>query len=91
MKLPAWIYRWIGRRVADQLDLKEDSKMDGTKPWYQSQTLWSDILSIVTIGIGIADNHFGTHIASNTIYATILAVLAGVGIHGRYTADTKIG
>lgn len=91
MRLPALVYRWIGKRVADKLDLQEDSKMDGTKPWYKSQTLWSDILTIVTLCVGVADTHFGTHIASTTTYATILSGLALIGIHGRYTAAAKIG
>lgn len=82
---------WIaGKWLKMKLNLLEDSKMDGTKPWYQSQTLWSDVLTVVTLGIGIADNHFGTHIASNNIYASIISILAAVGIHGRLTADTKI-
>lgn len=84
------IYKIAGKWLKGKIDLQEDSKMDSTKKWYQSQTLWSDILTIVTLGIGVADAHFGTHIASSSVYASVLAILAAVGIHGRMTATAAI-
>jgi len=61
-----------------------------SKPWYKSQTLWSDILTLVITGIGIADVHFGTHIAATPVYATVISILSAVGIHGRLTSTTTI-
>lgn len=62
----------------------------GTKKWYQSMTIWSDILTVVVSGVAVADAHFGTHIASLPVYATILSILGAMGIKGRVSADTKI-
>lgn len=78
-----------GKFMAKKVGLTEGTME--SKKWYKSSTIWSDILTVVVMGIAVADNHFGTHIASNNIYATIIAILAGMGIKGRTGADTKIG
>jgi F0F1-type ATP synthase assembly protein I len=84
-------FYWVAAKfVKRKLDLQEDSKMDATKPWYKSMTLWSDIVTLITVGVGIADTHFGTHIASSSVYATVVGILAAVGINGRLNATTTL-
>lgn len=63
-----------------------------TKSWWKSTTIWSDILTIVVAIVGVLDTYI-THgkIVSSPIYGTILALLGGMGIKGRVSADTKIG
>lgn len=63
-----------------------------TKPWWRSETIWSDVLTVVMAIVGVLDTYI-THgkIVSSPIYATILTLLGAMGIHGRVTAETKIG
>jgi hypothetical protein len=83
--------KMAGKYLAGKLNLQENENM-GTKPWYQSKTLWSDIATIAVSIVGLVDAHFtGGKIASSPYYQGILAVLGGVGIYGRSTATTKIG
>ncbi len=81
-----------GKYVAGKLNLQEDSKMDGVKPWYQSKTIWSDIATIAVGIIGFVDVHFtGGKVASSPYYQGVLALLGGMGIYTRANATEKIG
>ena len=62
-----------------------------TKKWYQSKTVWSDVLTFVMALVPVVDGLYGTHISSNVLYSLALSWLAGIGIHGRLTANSKIG
>lgn len=62
-----------------------------SKPWYQSKTIWSDVLTFVMALVPVVDGLYGTHIAENPLYGQALMCLGLVGIHGRINADTKIG
>lgn len=84
--------KWAGKYVAKKIDLQEESKMDGTKPWYQSKTIWSDVATIAIAIVGFVDVHF-THgqVSANPIYQGLLALLGGMGIYTRAKATDKIG
>jgi hypothetical protein len=63
-----------------------------TKPWWQSKTIWSDV---VTIGIAlygsVAGNlapDLGFHL--KPIPAAVLTVLGMLGVYGRATANTTL-
>jgi len=90
LKIPNFVYGWIGKWIANKLNLGEN--MDGTKKIWKSKTFWSDVVTIVLAIIGLVDTYFtGGKIAGNPAYQTLLAILGGVGIHGRATATQKIG
>jgi uncharacterized sodium:solute symporter family permease YidK len=86
MYVPDFILKFFGRKVADKLDLQEDSKMD-TKPWYKSKTILSAIVAAL---IGL----YNTFVAVKglpVIPDWVFTILAAVGVYSRATADTKIG
>ena len=61
------------------------------KSWFQSKTIWSDILTLIVAAYTAAVPLWNLPPVSGPIVSTILAVLAGFGIYGRTTATTKIG
>lgn len=79
-----------GKFLHHKLDLTEGTLP--TKSWWKSETIWSDVLTVVMAIVGLVDTYF-THgkIVSSPIYGTILTLLGAMGIHGRVTAQTKIG
>ena len=80
-----------GKFAAKKLKL-EDGPMEGTKSWYKSKTLWSDIVTVLVGIVGLVDTHFtGGHIATSPAYSIVLTFLGAVGFYGRKNADTKIG
>lgn len=80
-----------GKTLAAKMNL-EDGKMDETKPWYKSKTIWSDVVTIVLSVVGFVDAYF-THgkITQSPFYNLTLTVLGGMGIYTRANATTKIG
>lgn len=64
----------------------------GTKPWYTSKTIWSDISTILLAILGLVDKYF-THgvITSSPFYSMALTFLGAMGIYTRSTATEKIG
>lgn len=84
--------KMAGKYVAGKLNLQGDDKMNETKPWYQSKTIWSDVATIAVSIVGFVDVHFtGGKIAGTPYYQGILALLGGMGIYTRSTATSKIG
>jgi len=80
-----------GKAVASKLKLQEDATMP-TKPWYQSKTMWSDIITILLAIVGFADKHFtGGHIVASPFYSMALTFLGAMGLYGRANATTQIG
>lgn len=91
MKIPDFVLRFFGKRIGEDLNLQE-GKMDETKPWYQSKTIWSDVATIAITIVGFVDVHFtGGKIATSPYYQGILALLGGMGIYTRANATAKIG
>jgi len=92
MGYPLWVYKLLGRSVVNKLELQEGPLQD-SKKWYQSKTVWSDIVTIlvasymaakpVLVGYGI--------VIPEATEATVLAILGGMGLYGRATAEKKIG
>ena len=68
-----------------------DTPIVATKPWYQSKTIWSDVLTFLMALVPVCDTLYGTHIASSPFYGQGLMLLGLVGIHGRLTSNTTIG
>lgn len=81
-----------GKTIAKKLDLKEESKMDDSKKWWQSKTILSAIV-IVLIGLY---NSVGTSLAPvlgwslPPIPEWVFALLGAMGIYSRATADKTI-
>ena len=62
------------------------------KPWYQSETIWSDIvtMSIAIVSVFAMMGWITADMATKISGA--IAILAGAaGIHGRVTSTTTIG
>lgn len=63
-------------------------EVTNVKPWYQSKTILSSAVTGV-MGIYLTLVAHGVHLPA--IPPLVITVLAGMGIYGRVTADTKIG
>jgi hypothetical protein len=90
MKIPDFLIRFFGERVASKLNLQEGLPMP-TKPWYESKVIWSDICTIALSILGIVDK-YATHgtISGSPYYSMALTFLGALGIYGRSTATTII-
>lgn len=86
MWVPDWLLKLAGRKVADKLELQEDSKME-SKPWWKSQTIWSAVVAGV---IGVY-NTVAPLKGLPPVPEWVYTLLGAIGIHGRVTADAKIG
>jgi hypothetical protein len=87
MWIPDFILKFFGHKVADKLDLQEDAKMDETKKWYQSKTIWAGIAAVLLSAYGTAAVKFGLPAVPEWVYT----LLGAIGIYSRVTADAKIG
>lgn len=58
-----------------------------TKPWYQSKTIWSAIVTAILGAIQPVSAAFGHPIA---VPLWIIEVLTGLGLYGLRTGDAKI-
>lgn len=61
--------------------------MDGSKPWYQSLTIWS-LVGSGMLGIYTHLLQNGAHIPE--IPAWVITALSFLGIYNRYTAKKKL-
>ncbi len=64
--------------------------MGETKKWYQSKTIWANIIVVAIAAITAIDAQFGTHIMQSPLVQVILAIAGALGIYGRKVADKKI-
>ena len=86
MKLTDFFYRWVGRRIADKIDLKE-GYMEDTKKWYQSKNIWTGVVTaIVGLYLSLAPQFHWPNIPD-----WIFTILGAIGVYTRVTASTKIG
>lgn len=85
MWIPDFILKFFGRKVADKLDLQEDSKMD-TKKWYQSKTIWTSVVGAL---IGIYAAVSAVH-PLPPIPEWVYTILASIGLYSLRTGETKI-
>lgn len=87
MWMPDFILKWIGKDIAGKLQLQEDSKMDETKPWYQSKGIWTAVIAgLAGIYQGISSIH-----PLPVIPQWVFTFLGAMGLYSLRTADTKIG
>lgn len=87
MIFQSFFAKMAGKAVADKLDLKEVSKMDSTKKWYLSKGVWTGVATgVVAIYGSLAPGLNLPHIPE-----WVFALLGGMGVYTRVTADTKIG
>lgn len=87
MWVPDFILKIFGHKIADKLDLKENSQMDDTKPWYQSKGIWAGVVAAL---VGLY-NAIGAVKHLPPIPDWIFTVLGAIGVYSRATADSKIG
>lgn len=94
-KLPDWLYRFIGRKIAKKLNLQEGPAME-TKKWYQSKTVLAGIALFLNASYAAAANYlapnFGWHLPAIPPFINDLinGMLGTTVIYGRVTADTAI-
>lgn len=86
-----FIYKLFGKFAGSKLKLEEGLPMDG-KPWWKSKTILSDIVSILVVAYGAASTGLAAHLGHPLpiIPDWVFAVLAGIGIYGRTSAETVI-
>jgi len=92
-----WVGTLIGKFIGKKLNLQEDSKMDGTKKWFQSQTIWAGIVGTIR-GIYLLlqvslPTFTSVHLPDIPpwVDGILTTVLGGTVIQGRTTATDKIG
>jgi hypothetical protein len=90
--IPNFVLKILGRKVATKLNLQEDSPMDTTKPWYQSRTIWANIITFLIGVYGLVGaNLSGTfHFVLPAIPAWLITILSAIGVYGRANATTEI-
>lgn len=90
MSIKNFIAKMIGKKIAKDLKLEEGNMEK--KKWWQSKTIWSDVLTVVSGIYAVLTPVLAAH--GHTLPEVpgwLIALLGGVGIHGRVTADSKIG
>ncbi|MBU1235092.1 MAG: hypothetical protein KKC77_19565 [Proteobacteria bacterium] len=61
-----------------------------TKPFWQSKTVWANVVMVIIATITAIDAQFGTGLMLSPITQAILAVLGIFGIYGRISATTTL-
>lgn len=86
MGIPDWLLKILGKKIAKKLNLQE-GKMDGTKKWYLSKTLYAVVVSGL-IGVYLQLIQNGVHLPQ--IPAWIITLLSAAGFYSRATATDKL-
>jgi len=82
--------KFVGKKIGKQLDLTE-GPMETSKPWWKSQTIWSDVLTIVAGVWPLLQEVLAGHgINLPAIPGYLLTLLGAAGIHGRITANKTL-
>lgn len=86
-----WIYQLLGKFAGSKLKLQEGLPVDG-KPWYKSKTILSDVVTILVVAYGAAASGLSVHLGHPLppIPEWVFAILGGIGIYGRASAETQI-
>lgn len=91
MWIPNFVVKMFGRSLADKLKLQEGVPMP-SKPWYQSKTIWSAIVSFVIALYGLVGQYLvpalGFHLPA--IPGILLTFMSAMGLYGRVNATTTI-
>lgn len=86
MNWPDWLIKLFGKNISNKLGLQE-GVMDGTKPWYQSKTIWANVVTGL-IGVYLSLITSGVHLPA--IPSWVITLLSSIGIYSRVTATDKI-
>lgn len=82
-KLPLWIYRLMGKKVAKKLNLEEENNMadpvTDPKPWYQSKAKLAAIVTAIVACIQPVSTALG-HPYQVPLW--VIEFLMGLGIYG---------
>lgn len=84
--MPKWIASLIGKFAGAKLKL-EDGNMDDKKRWWKSKTVWSGVIAVLVAGYNAA----ATQWSIPAIPEWVFALLGGLGVYGRVTAEKKVG
>lgn len=89
-KLPNWMYRFAGKKIAVKLGITEDNMADteqGTvKTWYKSKAKIAAIVTAIVAAIQPISTAFGTPIV---VPQWVIELLIGLGIYGVRDAINK--
>ena len=96
-KLPKFVYRMAGRKIAEILDLKENDmseemKEGEGKKWWKSKSILNGIVIVIigtyeTVRLSLAPQ-MGWNLPA--IPEFLYVILGAIGIYSRKVADTKI-
>lgn len=86
-KLPLWLYRVIGQRIAKMLKWEGKMADENVKSKWMSKTVWAAVLTAILGGIQPISAAFGHPIA---VPLWIIEVLSGLGLYSLRTATTKV-
>ena len=64
--------------------------MKETKKWYQSKTIWSGIVAVITVTLNAILQQFGPNPTIQLILNIITGSAGAFGIYSRVVADKKI-
>lgn len=85
--MPQWIAKLLGKFAGSKIGLTEESKMDGTKKWFLSKSVWTGIVTgLLGIYSVIAPN-----VGGPAIPEWVFALLGGLGVYTRVNATKTIG
>jgi hypothetical protein len=86
MKLPNFVYTWIGKFAGSKLKLKEDKDMEGSQKWWMSKGMWTGVVTgIIGIYMMIQPGAGWPEIPG-----WLISFLGGVGLYSRATATKEI-
>lgn len=64
--------------------------MSGSKKWYQSKTIWSGVVAVITATINAILQQFGPNPTLQLILNIITGVAGAFGVYGRVVAKEEI-
>lgn len=83
--MPKWIKNLIAKIIGKRLK-KEVDKMEDSKKWYTSKTIWAGIVAILIAAYNTGSSSFGWPPVPDWVFT----LLGAIGIYGRKTAETTI-
>lgn len=87
MKLPNFVYTWIGKFVGSKINLKEDKDMGDTKKWWLSKGIWTAVVTGL-MGIYMTVQPIA---GLPAVPEWVFAILGGLGLYSRVVATKTIG
>lgn len=80
-----WLNNLIARMAGKKIG-KELNKMEDSKKWYASKTIWAGVVAVLIAAYNTGSTSFGWPPVPDWVFT----LLGAIGIYGRKTADTKI-